>query len=149
MASEGAERFAVSHGITPVPNESLISPDAKKAWNHFKSHGPNYDKLSTQEGSAPVSINETGHDTVGAVVMDFQGNLVAGTSTGGLNGKAKAKIECLPYWLFFYFHMGCEDNFLKNSKSFFKIKISSEILHLLKNKIQTLLVYLLSLELGQ
>ena len=62
LASEGAERFALSHGITPVPNESLISPDAKKAWNHFKGSGPNYDKLSTQEG---FSINETGHDTIG------------------------------------------------------------------------------------
>ena len=62
LASEGAERFALSHGITPVPNESLISPDAKKAWNHFKSNGPNYDKLSTQEA---LTVNETGHDTIG------------------------------------------------------------------------------------
>ena len=30
---------------------------------------------------------------IGTVVMDFEGNLLAGTSTGGLMGKAKAKAE--------------------------------------------------------
>ena len=77
LASEGAERFALSHGITPVPNESLISPDAKKAWNHFKGSGPNYDKLSTQEG---FSINETGHDTIGMTAGPWEPGWVAEVS---------------------------------------------------------------------
>ena len=77
LASEGAERFALSHGITPVPNESLISPDAKKAWNHFKGSGPNYDKLSTQEG---FSINETGHDTIGMTAGPWESGWVTGVS---------------------------------------------------------------------
>ena len=93
LASEGAERFALSHGITPVPNESLISPDAKKAWNHFKGSGPNYDKLSTQEG---FSINETGHDTIGmtAAAGPSEPGLVAGTDYG--HTKAKSQTLCGP-----------------------------------------------------
>ena len=88
LVSQGAQRFAESQGIRLVPNESLISADAKKAWNSKAGPG-----LSTVE----AAVNEMGHhDTVGAVVMDFEGNLVAGTSTGGLMGKAKGRVGDSP-----------------------------------------------------
>ncbi len=94
MASEGAQRFALSQGIALVPNESLISPDAKKAWEQLKTLVAQQGYvLTTQEGTMQ---NELGHDTVGAVVMDFDGNLAAGTSTGGLMGKAKGRIGDSP-----------------------------------------------------
>ena len=35
--------------------------------------------------------------------MDFQGNLLAGTSTGGLMGKAKAKTNSMIFGLGFFF----------------------------------------------
>lgn len=81
-----------------VPNESLISPDAKKAWELFKMNRDNYDFLSTQEGTISNELGGvlSSHDTVGAVAMDFQGNLAAATSTGGLNGKAKGRIGDSP-----------------------------------------------------
>ena len=83
LVSAGAERFAVSQGIDLVSNESLISEQARKAWEfHCKNHH--------------LVTNETGHDTVGAVVMDWRGHVAAATSTGGLNGKAKGRVGDSP-----------------------------------------------------
>ena len=93
MASEGALRFGQSHGIEIVPPQTLVSPDSKKAWEHFKAS--DQQPLSTNEAFR-LPTNETGHDTVGAVVRDFKGCLLAGTSTGGLNGKAKGRIGDSP-----------------------------------------------------
>ena len=103
LVSAGAERFAVSQGIDLVSNESLISEDAKKAWEFYKNHngsssgGSNNNPLATSEGI--LISNELGqesHDTVGAVVMDFEGHVSAATSTGGLNGKAKGRVGDSP-----------------------------------------------------
>ena len=73
LACEGAQRFALSQGIGLVPHESLISPDAQRAWEQFKKTPKNLDDqlLSTIEG---VSNELESHDTVGAVCMDFQGD---------------------------------------------------------------------------
>ena len=98
LVSAGAERFAVSQGIDLVSNESLISQDAKKAWEFYKNHngstgmGP----LATSEGIISNELGQESHDTVGAVVMDFEGHVSAATSTGGLNGKAKGRIGDSP-----------------------------------------------------
>lgn len=96
LAGEGSERFAASQGMPLVPNESLISPDAKKAWEVFKMKGDKYDCLSTQEATNELGGATSSHDTVGAVAMDFEGNLAAATSTGGLNGKAKGRVGDSP-----------------------------------------------------
>ena len=66
LVGEGAERFARSHGITMVPNESLISTHSRKAWQHWTKHKT----LSTLEGVASNEVGELeeGRDTVGAVV---------------------------------------------------------------------------------
>ena len=44
-------------------------------------------------------------DTIGTVIMDFQGNLLAGTSTGGLMGKAKAKTNLMIFGLGFFLNV--------------------------------------------
>ena len=99
LVSAGAERFAASQGIDLVENESLISPQARRAWE-FNKRDPNVGPLATNEDI--IVTNEIGHesqeshDTVGAVVMDFDGHFSAATSTGGLNGKAKGRIGDSP-----------------------------------------------------
>ena len=43
-----------------------------------------------------IAINEGSHGTVGAVVMDFEGNLAAATSTGGLLGNEVGRVGDSP-----------------------------------------------------
>ena len=52
--------------------------------------------LATSEGIISNELGQESHDTVGAVVMDFEGHVSAATSTGGLNGKAKGRIGDSP-----------------------------------------------------
>jgi beta-aspartyl-peptidase (threonine type) len=67
LAGEGAFKFARDH------NAELCAPDA----------------LVTHKAAKDL---QEAHDTVGAVAMDRNGNLAAGTSTGGLSGAAKGRM---------------------------------------------------------
>jgi beta-aspartyl-peptidase (threonine type) len=102
LASSGAERFAASFGVETVPGESLVSQGAKQALTHnlrVLQGGPSKTLLQSNEGLITNEIgheDEEGRDTVGAVVRDFDGNLAAATSTGGLTGKAKGRVGDSP-----------------------------------------------------
>lgn len=83
LVGEGAERFAIEHGIELCRNEDLIIPRELERWRQFQvpaSERPN--RL------AP----DISHDTVGAVALDLHGNLAAGTSTGGMLNKAPGRL---------------------------------------------------------
>ena len=43
-----------------------------------------------------IAVSEGSHGTVGAVVMDFDGNLAAATSTGGLLGNEVGRVGDSP-----------------------------------------------------
>ena len=43
-----------------------------------------------------IAVSEGSHGTVGAVVMDFAGNLAAATSTGGLLGNEVGRVGDSP-----------------------------------------------------
>jgi beta-aspartyl-peptidase (threonine type) len=67
LVAEGASRFAKAHGAEICdPAELLIAPE------------------------------DAGHDTVGCIALDMQGNLAAGTSTGGLEGCAPGRVGDSP-----------------------------------------------------
>jgi L-asparaginase / beta-aspartyl-peptidase len=68
LAGEGAMAFAREKGVTFAPDEYL---------------------LDTPRAAAE-------HDTVGAVALDADGNIAAGTSTGGLPGKRVGRIGDSP-----------------------------------------------------
>jgi L-asparaginase / beta-aspartyl-peptidase len=85
LAGEGAERFAKDHGISLCDPEELISGTEREAW-----------KLCSQDEHA--AAHHRGHEqgTVGAVALDAQGKLFAGTSTGGTCCKLPGRVGDSP-----------------------------------------------------
>ncbi|CAH0563342.1 unnamed protein product [Brassicogethes aeneus] len=79
LAGAGANKFATEQGVPTVPPGSLVTKSAQQALDQFKKTG----YVRTEIGEK--NTGEVG--TVGAVAIDSQGRLAAGTSTGGLNGK--------------------------------------------------------------
>lgn len=89
LGGEGAKLFALEKGFKPIPPESLISENAKKALENFLKRG--------DFGRTEIGPNdEGGVGTVGAVAIDSQGHVAAATSTGGMSGKAVGRIGDTP-----------------------------------------------------
>ena len=78
LSGEGATQFAMSYDLDSVPNSYFDTHKAKKRYERAKQK--NNDKMGT----------------VGCVVLDKQGNLAAGTSTGGMTWKKHGRIGDSP-----------------------------------------------------
>jgi beta-aspartyl-peptidase (threonine type) len=77
MIGEGAERFCRDQGMT------LVSPYyfwTERAWQDLQSA----DEAAKKKASTQIAAELPHFGTVGAVACDGQGNLAAGTSTGGI-----------------------------------------------------------------
>lgn len=85
LISEGAEQFAFDHGIPLCQPQDLISPGEREAWERCRKDSHN-------------AAHHRGHEqgTVGAVAMDEQGRLFAGTSTGGTCCKLPGRVGDSP-----------------------------------------------------
>ena len=86
LASRGAEQFAKELGIPQVSPAYFETERRKRALQSYKSR--------KQAGIEPHVDYKFG--TVGVVVLDSKGNLVAGTSTGGMTGKRWGRIGDAP-----------------------------------------------------
>jgi len=107
----GAERFATQHGMRLVDNTELIVPRERErlmAFQRTEAAGGR-DTTFSGDGAADADamtaavrtlpeefqvVDPTlhSHDTVGAVAIDADGNLAAGTSTGGTLSKAPGRV---------------------------------------------------------
>jgi L-asparaginase / beta-aspartyl-peptidase len=85
LISQGAEQFALDHGIPWCDPQDLISPAEREAWELCRkdSHHAEHHR-GHQQG------------TVGAVAMDQQGRLFAATSTGGTCCKLPGRVGDSP-----------------------------------------------------
>ncbi|MDE3108798.1 MAG: isoaspartyl peptidase/L-asparaginase [Acidobacteriota bacterium] len=83
LIGRGAEQFAVENGFPLCDPEELITDAARDEWR------------KTREPSA-AGHAEQPRGTVGAVALDSDGNLVAGTSTGGTRGKYPGRVGDSP-----------------------------------------------------
>jgi beta-aspartyl-peptidase (threonine type) len=98
MVSEGAEAFAVQQGVQLV--------DQKYFYTEERWQGLQREKEAEQKQSAPANgkggggkrtpNDEDRHGTVGAVALDQEGNLAAGTSTGGMTNKKFGRVGDSP-----------------------------------------------------
>jgi beta-aspartyl-peptidase (threonine type) len=83
LVSTGAEQFAMEQGAHLISNDELIVEREKERWKALIK-----EKKPTEEFFK--------HGTVGAVALDAEGRLVAGTSTGGTPCKQPGRIGDSP-----------------------------------------------------
>jgi len=88
LAGEGAEKFAEEQGIALVDNKYFFTQDRWDAYQRIKAK----EEESAGKGDFPGSK----HGTVGVVALDKQGNIAAGTSTGGLTNKRWGRVGDSP-----------------------------------------------------
>ncbi len=86
LTGRGAEVFAEGQGLEIVPNEYFITA-ARRQQLEMQQKGEPTDGASNQ-------VKKFG--TVGAVALDQQGNLAAGTSTGGMTNKRFGRVGDSP-----------------------------------------------------
>jgi beta-aspartyl-peptidase (threonine type) len=82
MIGEGASRMADKFKVERITQEQLVTDDARKGlddWLKERRFGGTF-----------------GHETVGAVALDADGNLAAATSTGGVTGKLVGRVGDVP-----------------------------------------------------
>lgn len=84
LMGKGAEEFAGEQGFDVTPPEWFATPARREALERMKAQ-----KLSAIDVDLKFG-------TVGAVALDNQGNLAAGTSTGGMTGKRWGRIGDAP-----------------------------------------------------
>ena len=84
FVGEGAERFALEHGLPLCDNSDLVVPREIERLKAFQAH-------ATEE-APDLFAPAISHDTVGAVALDSAGNIAAATSTGGTLNKAPGRL---------------------------------------------------------
>jgi beta-aspartyl-peptidase (threonine type) len=93
FTGEGAERFAEQiGGIELVPNEYFQTERRREDLKRAQEK----QKAAPKQGALPESEREHKWGTVGCVALDQQGNLAAGTSTGGMTNKKFGRVGDSP-----------------------------------------------------
>lgn len=85
LVGAGAEQFGVEQGLALCDPQELVTERARSAWRRCRvnSHAAEHHLAHR-------------HGTVGAVALDTQGQLVAGTSTGGTCCKLPGRVGDSP-----------------------------------------------------
>ncbi len=86
FVAEGAERFAQEHGMPLCRNEELV---IEREIQRLKVA---QEKEAAGHPDLTFAGPQSSHDTVGAVALDVNGNIAAGTSTGGTLNKAPGRV---------------------------------------------------------
>jgi len=84
LMGEGAEAFAATQDIETAPPEYFATEARRESLERMKA-----------EALSALDVDRK-FGTVGAVALDMEGNLAAGTSTGGMTGKRWGRIGDAP-----------------------------------------------------
>jgi len=87
LAGSGAEEFALSQGFALVPGDYFHT---ERRWQQFEK---SRQQQTTRNELPPLEFRV---GTVGAVALDRDGNVAAGTSTGGMTNKRFGRIGDVP-----------------------------------------------------
>ncbi|MGB2172191.1 MAG: isoaspartyl peptidase/L-asparaginase family protein [Flavobacteriaceae bacterium] len=90
LSGNGADRFAIEKGIDTVSNAYFITERREKALQRVQQR-----EVETYSFYDPY-IKDSKYGTVGCVALDKDGNLAAGTSTGGMTNKKWDRIGDAP-----------------------------------------------------
>lgn len=95
LVGRGAEDFAAGHGLEIVDPAYFYT---QHRWDQLQKAIAKEQVVRDHDmESAPLPPNgDKKHGTVGAVALDCQGNLAAGTSTGGLTNKRYGRVGDSP-----------------------------------------------------
>ncbi|MEQ8910471.1 MAG: isoaspartyl peptidase/L-asparaginase [Vicingaceae bacterium] len=88
LSGNGADQFAISLGLDTVPNSYFFTP---KNFNYLKKI-----KAKQKQQTAYQATTDEKFGTVGCAVLDKNGKLAAGTSTGGMTNKRYGRIGDSP-----------------------------------------------------
>ena len=97
LSGSGATEFAMSHGVEMAPDEYFFNRSRYDQWLEIRD--TNFTQLDHKGDNlkgAPLPNPGNKFGTVGAVACDAQGNLAAGTSTGGMTNKRFGRIGDSP-----------------------------------------------------
>lgn len=89
MAGPGAEAFAQERGLEMVPNSYFGTKRRKKALEKAL-------KRELKSANDLLPLQDWKYGTVGAIALDKEGNIAAGTSTGGMTNKRYGRIGDSP-----------------------------------------------------
>ncbi|NP_001094423.1 threonine aspartase 1 [Danio rerio] len=94
LVGKGAEQWAISHGIPACPTEKMTTKFSLSGYKRNKRKMELAEQVETKR-----RIQSCGHennsaclDTVGAVVVDWEGNVAAAVSSGGLAMKHPGRV---------------------------------------------------------
>jgi beta-aspartyl-peptidase (threonine type) len=88
LTGKGAEQFAIEQGLDTVPNSYFHTERRRDALLKLKAR-ENKTGLVTE-------LSESKFGTVGCVALDKNGNITAGTSTGGMTNKRWGRVGDSP-----------------------------------------------------
>jgi len=105
IVGQKADALAAKAGFDIVGQDYLVTPEGREEWETYKKYSQAVSSLFSErkKTAAPDApeINSPsegglGHDTVGCVALDAEGNLAAATSTGGITGKMPGRVGDTP-----------------------------------------------------
>ena len=88
LTSNGADDFAIENCIDTVPNNYFITERRLNSLRRVKN--------SNETSFIDPFINDSKYGTVGCVAIDVNGNISAGTSTGGTTNKKWGRVGDVP-----------------------------------------------------
>ncbi len=94
LSGKGANDFAIKQGIKLEPDEFFFSQFRYDQWKAMRD-SDNYSLDHTHQGLEEL-MKDKKFGTVGAVACDTDGNIAAGTSTGGMTNKKYGRIGDSP-----------------------------------------------------
>lgn len=94
LSGKGANDFAIKQGIKLEPDEFFFSQFRYDQWKAMRD-SDNYSLDHTHQGLEEL-MKDKKFGTVGAVACDADGNIAAGTSTGGMTNKKYGRIGDSP-----------------------------------------------------